>query len=102
MNVEKRSVRVAIVYQVFSLADATLRAHITKNPQLADVWISRATNRGTSIRPLCWFFTDNRAEASIRIYLCSKGLSQISIFFVSDATQAKWISKASEHRRLIR
>ena len=80
----------AIVFQTFNRADSTHLIHVTKAPNLADLWVYPVNYLGGHRGDCIWYFTDNRAEASSRIYLCSQAEAQAKVYFVNRYADAGW------------
>ena len=83
----------AIIYQTFNFADAKYRVNVTQNRHEADLWATTVTYLGGNLGDLRWYFTNNRDEATSRIYLCSPVDADIIIFFVNNFTEAGWRTK---------
>jgi len=79
----------AVVFQTFSFADANLRVHVTSNPDEADIWVCQVSSKGQALRPCFWYFSRERNEAKTRIYLCSKPIADLCIYFVNSMSEAK-------------
>ena len=80
----------AIVFQTFNRADSTRLIHVTKSANLADLWVYPVNYLGGHRGDWIWYFTDNRAEATIRVYLCSQAEAQTKVYFVDKYADAGW------------
>lgn len=80
----------AIIFQTFNRADSRYLVHVTNNPHAADLWVysvnSPASHRGDTV----WYFTDNPAEATSRVFLCSYAEAQVKVYFVPRQSDACW------------
>jgi hypothetical protein len=79
----------AVVFQTYSFADANLRVHVTSNPDEADIWVCQVNSKSQALRPYLWYFSQERNEAKTRIFLCSKPIANLCIFFVNNMSEAK-------------
>ena len=90
----------AVVFQTFSYADAQVRVHVTTDRGRADLWVHVVEQRGLSSGDAAWYMTANRAEASSRIYLCSRAVADLTVCFVSSRAQAGWQCRQNLRRPL--
>ena len=80
----------AIIYQTFSYAEAQCRVNITNNRAEADLWVFNVNNRGLANGDANWYVIENRSESSIRVYFCSRGMSDLIVYFVNNKLEAGW------------
>ena len=80
----------AIIYQAFDHSDAHVRVHITKNKSSADLCVFSVSSMGMHKGDTCWFLTSNRSIATTRVFLCSAGMAQITVYFSSSIGEAAW------------
>lgn len=85
----------AIIYQTFSFAEAQCKVNIATNKAEADLWVYSVSNRGLAAGDAIWYVIDERSEASTRVYFCSRGMSDLIVYFVSNKLEAGW---QREHR----
>lgn len=90
----------AKIYQTFSYADAQCRVNIASNKGEADLWVYNVNSRGMANGDALWYVTDNRSEASKRIHFCSRGMSELIIYFVDNKLEAGWQKKHRLQYRL--
>ncbi len=90
----------AKIYQTFSFADAQCKVHITSDKGAADLWVYNVSSRGLASSDPLWYVTENRAEASTRIYFCSRGMSELIVYFVQNRLEAGWQKKHRLQHRL--
>ncbi len=80
----------AIIYQTYSIAEAHCKAYITQNKGEADLWVYNVGNRGLAYDNSLWYVTNNRSEATARVFFCSRGISQLIVYFVTNKSEAGW------------
>ena len=90
--------KIAIVYQTFDYGEANFLVHVTQNPHEADVWVSTVNQLGAHRGDLLWYFTNNIDEATSSIYLCSYGMSSITIHFVAAYAETCWRNTTKKRR----
>ncbi len=90
----------AIVYQTYSFADATLKVHIAATLEQADLAVCQVALRGGAASDALWYTTANRHEASSRIFVCAKAMADLSIFFVKSRAEARWLAPHRLKNRL--
>lgn len=85
----------AIIYQTYSFADAQCKVNISTNKAEADLWVFNTSSRGLANGDANWYIVSERAEASVRVYFCSRGMSDLIVYFVNNKLEAGW---QKEHR----
>lgn len=84
----------AIIFQTYNRSDCRYLVNVTSNPHDADLWVCSVGNPGGHRGDLIWYFTENRAEATSSIFLCSYAEAAIRVFFVSSHSDACWRNSA--------
>jgi hypothetical protein len=80
----------AKIYQTFSMGEAQYKIHISENKLDADLWVYVVNNRGTAGRNGLWYITNNKLEANIKGYFCSRGMAELIVYFVNVRGEAGW------------
>ena len=80
----------AVIFQTYSVAEAHLKVHITKNSGLADLFVCSVSSVGRATGDSIWYMTESRARATSRIYLSALAEAALVIFFVDAPAKAGW------------
>ena len=80
----------AVIFQTYSVAEAHLKVHITKNSGLADLFVYSVSNIGMAKGDSLWYLTKSRARASSRIYLSALAEAALIVYFVDIRAKAGW------------
>ena len=86
----------AIIFQTYNRADSRYLVNVTTNPHDADLWVYSVSNAAGHRGDLIWYFTENRAEATSSIFLCSFAEAMVRVFFVSSHSDACWRNPSKE------
>lgn len=79
-----------MIYQSYSKADAELQVHVSDSPGTADLWVMSVGNIGQAYGEGAWYLSENRAQASTRIFLCPRSQAQLVVYFVNTLQEAGW------------
>ncbi|MDC2964296.1 DUF6150 family protein [Gammaproteobacteria bacterium] len=80
----------AVIFQTYSVAEAHLKVHVTKNSGLADLFVYSVSSVGRAKGDSIWYMTESRARATSRIYLSALAEAAIVVFFVDAPAKAGW------------
>ncbi len=80
----------AKIYQTFSIGEAKYRIHISQNKLDADLWVYIVTDRGSANKNGLWYISNNKLEADIKCYFCSRGMAELIVCFVNTRGEAGW------------
>lgn len=80
----------ARIYQAATFGEAHLRAALVDHPGMADLCVKRVASWGMASGDTLWYITDNREEATVWVYFCSIGMSQVKICFVDNYSEIGW------------
>lgn len=85
----------ARIYHSSQMGDADVRVALVDEPGTADLRVHRVSSQGAASGDALWYITRDRDQSSARIFICSEGLAQIKVFFVSSIAEAGW---QTQHR----
>ena len=78
------------IYQTFLMGEAQYKIHLTERKEQADLWVYIVGNQGMSGKNGLWYLTENFAESSAKVFFCAKGMSELSVCFVKNRSEAGW------------
>ena len=82
--------QMAVIFQTYSVAEAHLKVHVTKNSGLADLFVYSVSSVGRATGDSIWYMTESRARATSRIYLSALAEAALVVFFVDAPAKAGW------------
>lgn len=81
----------ARIYQTARMGEAHIRvAFVTARGQ-ADLLVHRVDSWGLARGDALWFITADKQDATVWIYPCSLGMSQVRVCFVDNYSEAGWV-----------
>lgn len=80
----------AWVYQEGSFGGAQYRVALVLDPGRAELCVYRVSSPGLARGDAQWFITPDRQMAHTTIHLCSLGMAQLRICFVTTPGEAGW------------
>jgi hypothetical protein len=90
----------ARIYQAASLGEADFRVAQVGNRGEADLLVHRVSSWGLAQGDSLWFVTRDRQEATSSIFMVSRGMAQLQVYFVDTRSEAGWVRSHRLHGRL--
>ena len=78
------------VYQSPTMGDAHVRVALVRDIGQADLLVHRVGSWGLARGPARWYITRNKQDADLYIYMCTLGMEDVRVCFVSTYGQAGW------------
>lgn len=81
----------ARVYQTASMGEAHVRVAIVSARGQADLLVHRVASWGLAHGDALWFITRDKQDATVWIFPCSIGMSDVCVYFVDNYAEAGWV-----------
>ncbi|MFZ6675492.1 DUF6150 family protein [Undibacterium sp. Xuan67W] len=80
----------ARIYQTHLMGEAHVRVAVVSSRGDADLLVHRVSSWGLAVGDARWFITRDKQDATVWIYIGSRGFSQVKICFVDTYGEAGW------------
>ena len=83
----------ARIFVTDMMGEADILVAIVEEQGFADLLVHRVATRGLAAGDDRWYMTDTRGDATCLIYLCSLGMSQLTVCMVDSYGAAGWVRR---------